>query len=120
MQSIILFLIQRFSMYLMYNYAEFNSELFGIFFFLYHLYNIKHNFWLLNSELNLYFSLLKKNSVFQYSFVAINYFFIIVSVTVFCIFRSERKLKINITVKNPLTNNCNKMLGTNKKFFQLN
>ena len=67
----------------------------------------------------MYFYLLEKPNVFQQSFVTI-VFFVIISATSVHPSRSERKRKMNSTVKNLPTNNCNTMLDTTKKICDLN
>ena len=62
-----------------------------------------------------------KPNGFQYSFLTIHSFYsIIINTTVVELVLRERKLKKEITSKNSFTNNCNKMVDPNKKFFQLN
>ena len=52
-------------------------------------------------------------NLFQYSFVTIHSFcFIVITETVVQLVTSERNHEQNISVKNPLTNNCNKILDT--------
>ena len=74
-----------------------------------------------SSEGDFYFSMLGKYNGFQYSFVTIHFFCLIfINATVVQTFFSERKCKREITVKNPLTNNCNTMVDTTNKISQLN
>ena len=91
-----------------------------IIFCLKHLYIIKHHLWVFNYEQNIHCTLLGKIQglsiiLFNHSFI----FFSIIIATVIQILTSGRERKINITVKNLLTNNCNTIIYPTKKFFQL-
>ena len=109
-----------FLVHLMYKSVAFYCDINLGYIFLYHLYIIKHMLWIFTSRGHFECYLFWKTNCFQYSFIKdYSSCFIIINATVVQIVFCERNHKRKITVKTPLTNNCNAMVDPVKIVFRL-
>ena len=112
---------KRLSINLMQKYVKLNGETIQDKLFSIHIIFITVNTIYGFFFLTFFFLFFEKNNHLQYSFLTIGSFrFIFISETVVYTITSEEQHNIDITVKNSLTSDCNTILDTTKKVFQLN